>query len=245
MKEPLPIKEIFIEGIRMPFARYRELIRLGAPYAILFLASAFLPEEAEFSALGFASGALLTLTGVLWIVGCHRVFLLPADIVQETPAARWSIMETEYLLSTIGIALLSALVTFPIFIVHFALPEIALFANGENRILMVIVTVVMFVPAYYFMSRWSLILPGIAIDTDRTVSWAWSVSSGYSFRLFVLIGALPVLTDFCLSYILALFGPSIILNILHNLVWLVVATIEICFLSLSYEWIVDRLEPEN
>ncbi len=243
MNKQLPIKQIFVESIKMPFDRYKELIRLGWPYAFLILASSFMPEDIDGIALNIAYGAVFCLTGVLGTVGCHRVFLLPTDIVSKTPTVRWSYRETNFLLCMIGIGILTSLIIMPFF---FVVANLDFFAYYEdNETLMGLIFTISLMPVYYFVSRWSLILPDLAVDNDRTFSWAWNISSGYSFRLFILIGALPLVTSVIFELLVSLLEPSYILSLIQNSIWLVVAIIEICLLSLSYEWIVARQEPEN
>lgn len=77
MNDPLPIKQIFLEGIKMPFANHKELIRLGWPYACLMLSSSFVADETGSIVLIITYLAIFYITGILGIVGCHRVFLLP------------------------------------------------------------------------------------------------------------------------------------------------------------------------
>lgn len=245
MNDQLPIKQIFTEGMKMPFANYKELIRLGWPYAFLILASSFMPDEIDGVALNIAYAAIFCITGVLGIVGCHRVFLLPKNLVNETSTVRWSYRETKFMLCMLGIGILTGIISIPFFFAIFNIADLEFFTDESNELLWGFIFTISFMPAYYFVSRWSLILPDSAVDNDRTLSWAWNVSSGYSFRLFVLIGALPLTTNFIFGFIVTFLDPSYILSLVQNAIWLIVAVIEICLLSLSYEWIVSKQEPEN
>lgn len=241
MNKKLPIKKIFFKGIKMPFERYKELIRLGWPYATLVLASSFISEEINGITLNIACGGLFFFTGVLGMVGCHRIFLLPTKDVAETSTVRWGYRETKFMFCLIGIAVLASIISAPIFTVFFNLDD---FSNRDNKTVMGLVYIVLFIPVYYFISRWSLILPDSAIGNNRTLSWAWDISADYSFRVFILIGAVPLFTSFIFEIIFSVLEFSYILNLFQNSVWLIVAVIEICLLSLSYEWIVLRQEPK-
>ena len=45
MNNQLPIKQIFIEGIKMPFVNYKQLIGFGWPYAFVTLAIALTTQS--------------------------------------------------------------------------------------------------------------------------------------------------------------------------------------------------------
>ena len=246
MNEQLPIKNIFLNGIYMPFEHYKELIRLGWPYAFLILASSFFPEKTDSFIFNSSYFILICIAGVLGGVGCHRVFLLPSEPVSETNTIRWGSRETNFMLKFFGIGLLGSIFLIPIVVlVSSYLEGVEFFAAGRNEALSGLIFTFALMPVYYFISRWSLILPDSAVDNDNTFSWAWSVSSDYSFRLFILIGALPLSAHFLFALLITFLEPSIIFGLIENTMWLIVAVIEICFLSLSYEWIVSKQESED
>ena len=206
MEEQLPIKNIFIRGIKMPFERYKALIRLGWPFALLTLAWSLVPEDVNSIPLHFVYYTLSGLTCVLAMVRCHKVFLLPQQLIRETQTLRWSYAESNFLLSTILLGLLYFLVVLPVFLVIFNIAEMTFFEGESHEVLMGIIFALLLLPVYYFVSRWSLILPGSAVGGKVGLSWSWHASSAYSFRLFILIGATPFITDIFLAFFTVFFA---------------------------------------
>ena len=242
MSDQLPIKEIFLRGIEMPFKRHKELIRLGWPYAFLVLGSSFILEDINGIFLNITYIALLCFTGVLGIVGWHRTFLLPTKAVTETATVRWDHRETKFLLCFLSIGIISSIVLLIPFLIITL--NLNFFVHKDNSVVTYLtVQALLMVPAYYLVSRLSLILPDSAVDNDHPLSWAWNISADHHFRLFILVGAIPWLTSLIFELLIAFVEPSYILNLLQNSVFLVVFVIEVCLLSLAYEWIVSRQQP--
>jgi len=218
MSEYLPLKQIFLRSIRMPFENHKELLRLGWPYATIILIFSFIPENYEGFSIYIAYLVLVTVTGVLGIVGCHRVFLLPKETVAETSTFRWSPRESNFLLSMVGIGIMSSIISIPFYAIYFYLEYLDVFANVESGIILKIIFMLILIPVTYVVSRWSLVLPDTAVDHDNTFSWAWNVSSRHSFRLFVLIGAIPLTTNLTLEFITSFTEPSNLFSLVQNTV---------------------------
>lgn len=242
MNQQLPIKKIFIRSLEMPIERHKELIRLCWPYAFLILGSSFISGKIDGTALNIAYTGLFLLTGILGAVSCHRVFLLSADQVSQTPTLRWSRRETRFLLYTIGLAILVSVMTAPVVAATFFILPSDLLIRDHAKIVTVLFLYVLYLPAFYILSRWSLILPSCAVDHNVTPSSSWNMSSSNSLRLFVLVGFLPLITGLISESIALLTEPSYALSFIHHSIFLIVTVIEVCLLSLSYKWFVDNVE---
>lgn len=245
MSQNLPVIEILLESLRRPVAKYRELVRLCWPYAAVFILEPFLPVDTSNFGMSISYVLLLLIFSVLAAIGCHRIFLLSEEDVIDLSAVRWGQREMQFLLKLIGIGIMTSLISFPLMLV---LTEIQVLKPPDQEgygVPFLLLTTLIWAPVYYFVARWSLILPDSALDVGRKTSWAWSASKGNSFRLFLLVGLIPLLNGFLWGLIQEALGSSLIIGVLQNVVWVVVWVIEICLLSLSYEWIVLEKEKDG
>ncbi|MDE1465828.1 hypothetical protein [Spartinivicinus poritis] len=234
VNKTLPLKEIFLKGLTTPFQNITALLRLGIPFIFLMILLDYLiphPPEINFM-LYFFIYIIYYLAFVLSVIGCHRVFLLNSEAIQSTPVLRWTKRETKFLLIFFGFSVIYGITAAISYNLTALLPD-------NNSIPFSLLMAILMLPATYCISRWSLILPATAIDQPKTLQWAWSISSDHQLRLFVLIGLLPILTSQIMSYLPFL---PYYLDFVYDLIWLIVAVIEICILSQAYKWIVKLNE---
>ena len=86
------------------------------------------------------------------------------------------------------------------------------------------------------MARLSLVLPATAIDQKgKSLKWSWRLSQGNSIRLFLIIGSIPLLTNIFLYFLPE--SEGIVLSLVYSTVGLIVGAIEICLLSLSFNFL--------
>ena len=123
-----------------------------------------------------------------------------------------------------------ALLFFPILI--------SVMAGGEepNPIGLAALGSLLALPVAYVVGRSSIVLPATAIDERPSIPWAWSISKGNGLRLMVLVGLLPILTDFIFELIPAY--DSFVYSIFLLVIYLYVSAAEIAILSLSYRELV-------
>ncbi|QXO19140.1 hypothetical protein [Vibrio ostreae] len=99
------------------------------------------------------------------------------------------------------------------------------------------------VPLAWVISRWGLAIPATAVeDKEYGLYFAWQVSRQYRGALFVLIGLLPALL--ALLLVSASFDHVAVAVLIGPVAYLAWAY-EICVLSLSYQWIVQRQAIEK
>ena len=146
----------------MPFEKYREILRLGWPYAILMLGSSTLLNEVDGVILNIVFYGFMCFTGILGVVSCHQIFLSKQELVGELRTFRWRSNETRYLISAFVLGFLTSLMMMPFIFMFVYLDGDSLFQDS-NSILVNIVYAVMFIPVAYVTARWSLILPHAAL----------------------------------------------------------------------------------
>lgn len=97
---------------------------------------------------------------------------------------------------------------------------------------------ILMLPLAWVISRWGLAIPATAVnDTEHGLYFAWQVSRRYRGALFLLVGVLPAVLAIVLSSLTA--SHAVLAILVGPLVYLAWAY-EICVLSLSYQWIVQR-----
>jgi len=247
----LPIIATFLEALSFPYKYYRVLLKIGFPLIIsvtFFLILNHFSSGSDGNIALVVFGVILVLASVLSlvmaIVGCHRIFLLGPDIVEESSLLNWTGNEIKYIGWWVLIWLCTALIGLPFMIIF--MPFIASSAENlfDNQVMFFTVIGLINIPIYYVVSRWSLVLPSSAIDKHgKSLTWSWGISSGNGWRLTLLIGFLPYVMDIIFSLLPTY--ESIIFALFHGLVWIVVGVIEIGLLSLSYNFLVNNEITEN
>lgn len=245
MAERLPIKAIFKGSIGLTWQRKAELLRLAWPYlAAIFITTAFTSQISGTTEQLIVS-FVITITGALGIVSCHRVFLLRRDEVLQLSAIRWSKRETWYLINSIGLGFLIVIFLIPAMIGMYMLTFSGEYPKELNGIGSQWLIYIFILPAFYIFSRYSLILPATAIDKNRTLGWAWRASKGNGWRLAALIGFTPTIFNTLLSKLLNLIGDFLVVNLFYASILAVLAVFEVCLISLSYAWVVTNNDVED
>lgn len=112
----------------------------------------------------------------------------------------------------------------------------------DNVVINALTSLLVFAPFIMLVSKLSLLLPATATDVeDVNFSDTWNLSYGNSWRLALLVGLLPVVTNHLLEY-LAFDG---LLNMLtYYGAWLIVGAVEVGLLSLCYAYLTTNLAEE-
>lgn len=238
MSDNLPVEAVLREALRRTYSRKAAIVRLCWPYAVLLTVLTLVPSEDDTGLTVFIS-ILLALTGVLAAVSCHQIFLLTPEEVAQIKPTRWGSSEWKFLGRSIVLGILTSFMAMPVFGLVFGLSGVESSFFVEHEVLSGLLQMLILAPIYYFAARWSLILPDAALDGERNITWAWDVTKGNGLQLFVLIGAVPLAVNLVSVVLLGFFEWGIVLVLLSNLLWIVAAPVEICLLSLSYQWILD------
>jgi hypothetical protein len=250
----LPISEIFFQSIFLIKNKYLELIRLCFPYVVVIFFSTiynvYYSESGEsvntFSVLGYLILFIEMLTLLLATIGAHRVFIMPDSQVANTKSLRWTWRETRFLGWWLVMILVVCLTVLPISLLFFGImiqapSELSVF--DSNLYWGIIIGSSLFL-MYYLLARLSLVLPATAIDQKgRSLKWSWRLSQGNSFRLFILIGCIPLLTNLFIYFLPE--SDGIILNLAYSFIALIVGVIEICLLSLSFSFLSKASDESN
>ena len=209
-RNEIPIGETILRVSSSVRNNTSALLRLGFPAIVIGLSSTIYYAIYDPEAIPFGD---FTLTGLVFtvlhiaayamaIIGIHRVFILPPDIVANTSTFRWTTRESGWLLWSIAIG-------FSFFLI-LIIPSCmavssfdAILSDPEKSEAKVGGLIWLFALIIgYFAARWSLIFPSIATDGNiKSLSDSWEHSKGNVLRLFFLIGIIPAVTSWAISFL--------------------------------------------
>ena len=127
----------------------------------------------------------------LFAVTCHRLVLLDAAAVARRAEPRWTWREGLFLWWLIG-----AWLTYLVVWMAASLLLGTVLANATRLVTdtqagLDWITRFAAIPSIYAVARMSLAFPAVAIDRRPTLRWAWELTRGNGWRLFVVVGVLP------------------------------------------------------
>lgn len=253
MNNKLPVIDIFLEALSLPYKHYRMLLKVALPVITVWLAIFALnlvftgPNKGSVqTALIITSAIAFAISLVMTTIGCHRIFLLGDSPINSESLFHWTGNEFKYIGWWLLITLCTILIAIPcMFILTPFISSIVENSFDSPAIIVALISLI-YIPIFYVASRWSLLLPSAAISKHgKNLLWSWELSSGNGWRLAVLIGFLPFTTDLLFELLPA--HNSIALSLLEGFLWLVVYIIEVGALSLSYKFLCDHDEksPAN
>jgi hypothetical protein len=204
-------------------------------------------EEGE-GLTGFPYFAVILLTQIpsllvfaLLAVYCHRTFLIYQG--GETFKLQFFFTERErkFFAWVIGIPLCALILMFPgmlaAILIWYLIIEMFPESIMESLfVLGLFFNVVILFPFYYIFGRWILVFPVIAIDQEPKLGWSWKQTKGNGWRMFVLVGFLP-LTVGNLWYLLSFLGLSEFLVIdffLGSFALFLFTPVEVAVISIAF-----------
>ncbi len=241
----LPVFQILSDVIILTLKHSFTLFRFGAPFIIFSLLIFYDSITSAQNTDTFTSQKVLVYiiylgTLIMAIIGCHRTFLLNSESISNTKTFRWSGRETRFVWNSILIMLCVSLIMWPIMM--FVLPLVT--NASENDFMLQMLPIILNIFMSYIISRLSLVLPATAIDErDFTISSAWNISSGNSWRLTLLVALLPFTIGLLLNFLPEY--DSILYSLITWSAWIIVGVIEIGLLSLSYSYLSKHANKNN
>lgn len=250
MDNKLPILPIFLEALSFSVKHYRVLLKVGLPLLITHILFAVF---SHFVAIDFANPLLVILTvvfvvayllsSVMAVVGCHRIYLLGSDVVEKEPILNWTGNEIKYAGWWVLVGLCAMLIAIPLMLVIIPVFMSSSVSVFENQNLLIAIIAIIDIPIYYIVSRCSLVLPSSAIGVHgKQLSWSWKLSSGNAWRLTLLIGSLPILTNLIYDFLPAF--TSLLPKLFLGICFLIIGAVEVILLSISYRFLVHSEENE-
>jgi len=168
----------------------------------------------------------------LFIMTCHRIFLLGDDSVPHYGIWRLSYREIQFFGWVIALYAIYFLTFTPFIVVNWVAPRI----TDADWIHLVTTPLSLGVAFYalYMMARFSVLVPAAAVEHRPTIKGAWKLTRGEGIRLFVLVILLPLILSALGNRLPDLEDYLALSNLLWNLIWMIVLCFEVAMLSLAY-----------
>lgn len=209
--------------------------RLGLFQALILVSMALVgleylwaTEPGYFSSMFYIIPYVILFT--LFAVTCHRIVLLGNTEVPKYGILSWSKRETRFLGWTIVGYLFFTLIT--MFVGVFVIPIITPNSSTE---LTYVISLAILVPGGYVLSRLSILFPATAVDERPNLKWAWNITSGNGWKLFLIVALLPQLVS--AIYIFVDWPVHLIIQFAIGLLTYALVAIEIAALSVSYRFL--------
>ena len=235
MATKLEVGKVILGAFLVPWWNRRAFARgLAIPLVALvtvalswYYGAEYLPEHSNWVLL-FVYGFLF----VLFAVTCHRLVLLDPQSIASMPLARWSWRESRFFLWLCIVWLLATVV---VMVAMSAIMSVffSMAATPPDQAATEWAFFAARFPALYFFARLCLVFPATAVDRKVNLKWAWRMTKGNGWRLFLVIAVLPWILSRMVSLLYrgdATVGETILLTFVGCALF----AVEIAALSLSY-----------
>jgi len=224
---PLPMIEVAKEAILFIWNNNKQIVdSIKFPCVLTIIISILInPVPEKMDLLWALSSIIQTYLYIVIVVKLHRIFLLNETEYSFVGSFIWRKNNTSYLLTTIAIGLMVALISAP-----FVLIVPPLFGNSEANTK--IYSAMILIPVGYVASRVSLVLPSIAINDKINFCESWNISKGNGWKVFILITLFPITFNTGLDL---LYSNNIALRTLYSLLGIIILLIEVIILSNTYK----------
>lgn len=243
--QQLPVQYTVVSALKLVRANWLTLLFLSAPFCVVngyfVLGWADISQpQVIFTPLNMLIGLLYVATAAMAAVRIHRLALLDEKSCSLGAIFHISIRECRF----VGWWCVLASALFGVMFIPLFLVGSLASSIGAAQWVLQLMTYGVILPICWLLARWSLVLPATALDHQpRGLTIAWHRSKPHSKSLFILIGVIPTLINIVLQ---PLFASNILMvTFLASVIWLFVCAVEICILSLSYQWIIQREAAEQ
>jgi hypothetical protein len=245
--DPIPVIQIIRNAVIIPWRKRATMFwALLSTSVVLTVAHMIAPLARQ--ELGWISTlisvVLFGLAFALFAVTCHRLVLLGDHSVPKYGLIRWSSRETRFVGWTLLIYLCAWVAAVVPSILAFQFIPYALALRPSWAMFAISFFAIIVLPAYLF-ARLAVLFPATAVDERPSLAWAWKVTEGNGWRLFLVVGVLPVALwlgpGYLVNYLVAhLLRYAVIVYLLIYVTGCVLYIIEIAALSLSYKHLTGR-----
>lgn len=144
------------------------------------------------------SGFISAMVYVLIAVFTHRIILIGTYQKSITHIFSWGWRETKFLLYTYGVYLIALL---PLLMFFWFMEEQDGF-NGKLPVGTILLIVLLIIYAWV-VSRFSLVLPAVAIDKPLSLIESWRLTSKYHLQICVAVFVVPILISIVINFMIS------------------------------------------
>lgn len=236
---PLPVLYMLVSSARLMRDKWRLFLPLSWPYLMVSVISQMGQlhrSMAESFPLLFLYGCVVAVVTAWVTVRLHRAILLNRQSPGTVSGSLAGMREVRVL----GYWLVMCVVMIALIICWSALGIMTgMISDQSGSWTQSVAEIALILPMAWLISRWGLVIPATAIDDEpRGLRFAWQLSREHKGALFVLTGIIPIGVGMLISSVSSSgnLATALSLGAFSYLAW----TYEICILSLSYQWIVQR-----
>jgi hypothetical protein len=234
--DPIPVLSIVHDAVVIPWHK-RETMFWALLGTSLVLIGSHLIEPLMLQEPGWTSHLLsfvvFELAFAVFAITCHRLILLGDGSVPRYGLTKWSSRETRFVGWTLLIYLCAYIALVLLNILAFQLIQ----TPRPSWLMSASATVAIIALPGYLLARLSVLLPTTAVDERPRFAWAWKMTKGNGWRLFLIVAVIPLAVGFDLFPLL---GRSMIMDLLVWSAGCVLYVVEIAALSLSYKHLAER-----
>ena len=244
----LPIRRILVAAMWLVWTkRARLFLALVLPVLLILLLEAvipqFYPEEPGLvgKIIIWAVYLARVIPYALFILTCHRIFLLGDNSVPHYGIWRWSYRELQFFGWLLMLYIIYYLTLVPVFLLAWVLPRLAgvdeiYFGLGPVMFMLVIM-------AAYVLARLSVLVPAAALEHRPTIKSSWALTRGYGIQMFILVIILPWVFALIVNLLPWIEAYRVMMDVMFTLIWIVLLSLEVAMLSLAYRQL--SKEPGN
>jgi hypothetical protein len=249
----LPVLRILRDTFQIPVRHFREF---ATPLALPALLVAVLCVGWQLTRTGmpemmsWVTYAIYGAAFTIFAVSCHRLVLLGPSPDTLVPRLRWGLRESKFFAWLVLFVLLFFGVRLTLLLVSMNLLTLSLYSAGvePSRFLSVAwfrgFDYLSYAITFYLTARFSLILPATAIDAKVGLRWAWKQSARNGLRLALIVGALPWVLTYAVSFATPE-DPALPELIIAVILTVFALMFEIVALSLSYHDLSAQSAPPS
>lgn len=243
---PLPVIRIIRDAFRFVWGRKFRMVRAllipavavsllkYSPYLMQWISSD--PRFYGHALFGWLSFLLQTAIYALCAITCHRLALIGDSAVPDYGLRTWTKREWRYLGWALVILIIWMLYSFVInsILISIIIRVVEAGAEAESFQTTGYWIAPLYIPLLYILSRLSVLYPAIAVDRQVNAQWAWQLTVDNGWRLTVVVGLLPWVLYFLVSFLLRN-NATWVEQILFILIGFVLFAVEVVALSFSYK----------
>lgn len=241
----LPVAKVVLGAFLIPWMNRRAFVRALAIPALLLVSTslgwAYVPKDLPLAA-NWGLQALNSLLYTIFAVVCHRLVLLDPISEASRVVPQWTKRESRFYFWMM--AFWGLFVAFSYGSAQVLMSDSIPGDNFWLRFLGGWFASACLVLAYYAFARLSVMFPATAVDATVNLKWAWELTAGNGWRLFLIVCALPMLFGGAVDALYrdgATTAEIIVLGIAGTAIF----AVEIAAVSLSYRELLKNKVPPS
>lgn len=209
--------------------RARLISLLFIPFVVLVITE-FALEYFENALIVVPSLVMNAMAYILIAITTHRVVLLGLDSVSKKSVLSWSKRETSFFLYMLIISF--GTFTFLGLVSVLLLNDVGLDISGILSLILILFLVVV---VFWFVGRYSLIFPAIAVDKSISFSQSWKLTHDHHFMMLFVVLIFPICVSFPITLIEVVPGAFFIASIISTVMTVfMVAALSVAYKKITY-----------